>query len=259
MTPRYARPTDTSAPRGMLYELELLLRRLRVLLVAAPILLLTGFGAGEATRVILRLQEPDAPDPNVTKAAEGRVKLDVLSSQMNAMRAMRIKGEHTVGVVEKYRQDVEPVERVLLKRGLSLRAAREISWPLVRESKEKGLEPATVMAILMVESGGKRTARSPVGARGLMQVMPHWAGRWRSCGRDLYDVDDNLCTGTNVLRWYLKQHGTERKALLGYNGCVQGTNTPRCFTYPDKVWRLREQIRLELSRERTRIAEEALN
>src|SRR5262245_58363117 len=107
MTPRHANPTDTPAPRGMLYELEQLLRRLRVLLVTAPILLLTGFGAGEATRAILRLQEPAA---DVTNPSEGRVTLDALSSQMNAMRAMRIKGEHTVDAVEKYRQDVQPVE-----------------------------------------------------------------------------------------------------------------------------------------------------
>jgi soluble lytic murein transglycosylase-like protein len=196
---------------------------------------------------------------NVTQAPEARVELDALSSQMQRMRAMLTKGEHTVDVVERYRADVEPVERVLLARGLSSRVAREISWPLVRESQSKGIDPATVVAILMVESGGKRTARSSVGARGLMQVMPIWAGRWRSCGRDLYDVEDNLCTGTSVLRWYLQQHGTERKALLGYNGCVTGSNTPNCTTYPEKVWRLREQIRRELSRERERITGGALD
>ena len=31
------------------------------------------------------------------------------------------------------------------------------------------------------------------------------------------------------------------KGLLRYNGCVRGTNTPRCHTYPSKVARYVER------------------
>jgi hypothetical protein len=31
------------------------------------------------------------------------------------------------------------------------------------------------------------------------------------------------------------------KGLLRYNGCVRGTNTPRCHTYPTKVARYVER------------------
>jgi hypothetical protein len=85
-----------------------------------------------------------------------------------------------------------------------------------------------------------------------MQVMPGWAGQWRECGRDLYDVEDNLCNGTSILQWYLRRHGDERRALLGYNGCVRGTNTPNCFIYPNKIWTLRDQIKREMDRERAK-------
>src|SRR5262245_5805007 len=98
MTPRHAKPTDMSAPGGMLHELEQVLRRFLVLLCSPTVLLLTGFVAGEATRAILRLQAPLA-DQDVTKVSEAQVDLDVLSSRMNSMRAMRMKAEHTVGVV----------------------------------------------------------------------------------------------------------------------------------------------------------------
>ena len=128
--------------------------------------------------------------------------------------------------------------------------AKQIARPLVEEADNKNVDPALVVAVLMVESGGKVTARSSVGARGLMQVMPGWVGTWRNCGRDLYDIKDNLCNGTSILAWYIQQHGTEREALLGYNGCVRGTNTPNCHTYPDKIGRLREQIRRDLDREK---------
>ena len=101
---------------------------------------------------------------------------------------------------------------------------------------------------MLMESGGKPTARSNVGAAGLMQVMPFWAGKWRGCGTDLYDVEDNLCNGTNILAMYLRQKGDERSALPGYNGCVRGTNTRDCFRYPDKVARIRAGILAEWRR-----------
>jgi soluble lytic murein transglycosylase-like protein len=100
--------------------------------------------------------------------------------------------------------------------------------------------------VLLVESGGRPRATSPVGARGLMQVMPVHQGRWIGCSGDLYDIDQNLCYGTSILAWYYQRfRGDERRALLGYNGCVRGTNTPDCHTYPDKVRRLRQEIRAE--------------
>ncbi|HUP90337.1 MAG TPA: lytic transglycosylase domain-containing protein, partial [Longimicrobiales bacterium] len=141
----------------------------------------------------------------------------------------------------------EPVEKVLRHHGVGNTIARRISWPLVEESYRRGVDPATVTAILLVESEGNPTARSSVGARGLMQVMPLWAGQWRGCGRDLYNIKENICNGTSILAWYLERHGDERSALLGYNGCVRGTNTPNCHRYPDKIWNLRQQIKRELS------------
>ncbi|MGH7466561.1 MAG: transglycosylase SLT domain-containing protein [Longimicrobiales bacterium] len=238
-----------------MHEVERVLRSLRALPLAAPLLLLVGFGAGELAKVALRIPD-DGAARETTEKTVPRVHLDALS---NRMTAMRDDGKLTVDYVTMYRDHVEPVERALRRRGVSRSAARKISWPLVQESQRKGLDPATVAAILIVESGGKATARSSVGARGLMQVMPGWIGHWKrdGCGRDLYDIKDNLCNGTSILAWYLEQHGTERKALLGYNGCVRGTNTPRCFTYPEKVWRLREEIRQEISQQRVRAADDA--
>jgi soluble lytic murein transglycosylase-like protein len=81
-----------------------------------------------------------------------------------------------------------------------------------------------------------------------MQIMPSWAGHWRTCGRDLYDIEGNLCAGTRILAYYLRRSGgDERRALLGYNGCVRGSNTPNCHTYPDKIARIRRQVAAELA------------
>ena len=179
---------DGPEPGGIVHELERLLRGLRALPLAAPLLLVVGFSVGELARVVVRV-----PSGRAVREAGDRsvpeLEYEALSTRMKSLRA---RGASTVDYVTMYREHVQPVEKVLRKRGLPSGTARRISWPLVEESYRKGLDPATVVAIMMVESGGKSTARSSVGARGLMQVMPAWAGQWPGCGRDLYDIEDNI-------------------------------------------------------------------
>jgi len=234
---------DSSRKLGMLEELELIWRRVRGIALAAPVLLLVGFGAGEVANRILEIPASKAVRFQTEKEVP-RIRLDALTGRMHRIHD---EGTRTVDYVTLYREHVEPVEKVLRRHGVASVTARKISWPLVEESYRRGVDPAMVTAILLVESGGKPTARSPVGARGLMQVMPAWAGKWRGCGRDLYDIADNLCNGTSILAWYLRSHGDERRALLGYNGCVLGTNTPNCHRYPDRIWALSKQINRELT------------
>jgi hypothetical protein len=49
-----------------------------------------------------------------------------------------------------------------------------------------------------------------------------------------------------VFGYYLKRTGNVRRALLRYNGCVTGSNTPNCRRYPSKVLRNARQVRREL-------------
>jgi soluble lytic murein transglycosylase-like protein len=165
------------------------------------------------------------------------------------MAMLRAEGRDTEDYVLMYRNHVRPVEHSLAGWGVNADLARRVAWPLVEYSYDRGLDPATVVAILLVESGGRPHATSFVGARGIMQVMPMHRGRWPGCGDDLYDIETNLCYGTSILAWFLRLHnGDERRALLGYNGCVRGTNTPNCHTYPVKVRRIRDRVQREWER-----------
>ena len=233
------------APRtGLFDELEVLLRRVRRISLAAPLLLLFGFGLGNVTNRVLEVPEGETVR-TPTESPVPRVHLEVLSRHMDRLRNA---GRETVDYVALYNEHVAPVEDVLRRRGVKPQTARQIAWPLVQHSYRRGLDPAFVLSIVLVESGGKPSARSFVGARGLMQVMPLWAGTWRACGSDLYDIEANLCNGTSILGWYLDRNpGNEQKALLGYNGCVRGTNTPNCHTYPLKVARLKHQLQREMN------------
>src|SRR5690606_23926097 len=186
---------DRDTRPGLFEDFETLLRRLRAVGMAAPVLLFVGFGVGNVTNELLTL-----PADSVVRTATAEpvppVHLEVLSRHMERLRDAGSEAEEYVAV---YSEHVAPVEAVLRRRGVSDTTARKVAWPLVLHSYRRGLDPAFVLSIVLVESGGRPRATSFVGARGLMQVMPAWSGHWRNCGRDLYDIEADLCNGTGLL------------------------------------------------------------
>lgn len=238
------RHDTASGRRGLLEELEGLLKRVRVIPLAAPILIFAGFGLGKVTTRALELPASAAVHDPTHAREVPRGQIDALT---HSMTELRVDGAKTVDYVTLYRNHVLPVEQVLRRRGISRATARRVAWPLVQHASRKKVDPATVVSVLLIESEGNPHATSKVGAKGLMQVMPTWAGQWRGCGSNLYAIDDNLCTGTSLLAWYLNRaDGDRHRALLGYNGCVLGTNTPDCHKYPARIERLRDQIDREI-------------
>jgi len=114
----------------------------------------------------------------------------------------------------------------------------------VREAYVRKIPPALVLGVMLTENDIlKSSARSKVGAIGLMQVHPR---PWRSLrdrfGANLRDDRTNLKYGVFILSYGLKKpragvdaNDQWRVGLLRYNGCVLGTNTRDCHSYPDKV------------------------
>lgn len=136
-----------------------------------------------------------------------------------------------------YEEEVEPIEQVLLQYRRDPHLARRIALSLVREAGKTGLDPNLLLAVLLVENPAlDPNARSFVGAAGLMQVMPLHRGQWPGCTGDLADVETNICYGARIFADNLRRHGNVERALLGYNGCVRGTNTPNCHQYPNHVY-----------------------
>jgi len=98
------------------------------------------------------------------------------------------------------------------------------------EASRAGLDPQLVLALIQVESGFRKYAISPVGARGLMQVMPFWQRSIGAADHDLFDLSTNLRYGCAILRHYLDiERGNLYRALGRYNGSL---GQPQ---YPDAV------------------------
>jgi len=125
--------------------------------------------------------------------------------------------------------------------------ARALADVAVREAYTRKVPPALVLGVMLTENDElKSSARSNVGAVGLMQVHPRpWRGLGRKFGTNVRTDSTNLKYGIFILGWVAEkaaklvdgQDDAWRKALLRYNGCVRGTNTRGCGSYPDVVRR----------------------
>lgn len=166
-----------------------------------------------------------------------------LAARVAAVDGLEARAQHVSGlfdgVEDLYAEQVEPIERVLLGyRSDDPQLVRRVAVALVREARRTQLEPRLLLAVLLVENPWiDPGAASPVGAQGLMQVMPFHRGQWKPCAPRLDDIDANICHGARIFAWNLKaSKGNIDKALLRYNGCVRGTNTPDCHQYPNHVY-----------------------
>ena len=104
------------------------------------------------------------------------------------------------------------------------------------EATRADLSPELVLAVIEVESNFDRFAISPVGARGLMQIMPFWLDEIGREDDNLFHMDTNLRFGTTIPRHYLdKENGNLTRALARYNGSLGQT------WYPERVFRALRQ------------------
>jgi len=80
----------------------------------------------------------------------------------------------------------------------------------------EGVDPRLLHAVIWQESKYKVDAVSHAGARGLMQLMPATAKRFKC--EDRSDSEQNVNAGAKYLRWLLKRFdGNVTLALAGYN------------------------------------------
>ena len=122
--------------------------------------------------------------------------------------------------------NIEAIDRVLLMRGTNLPEAerRAVARAIAEESDRAGYDPFLVLGLIDVESDFRRDALSPVGAHGLMQIMPDTlAYVARKAGVNLppsvIAKDPALCVrlGVRYLKQLHDQFHSIDLALMAYN------------------------------------------
>jgi soluble lytic murein transglycosylase-like protein len=89
---------------------------------------------------------------------------------------------------------------------LSEPESARIGRAVLNSSARFNLDPELVTAVLLVESGGRPWARSPKGAVGLMQVMPHMTSGMQIAG-NLTIIESNIEAGCAILAGNIRRLG----------------------------------------------------
>ena len=115
-----------------------------------------------------------------------------------------------------------------LKRWMPDEAERlEFLTTLHWEASRAGVDPQLMLGLIQVESGFRKYAVSPVGARGYTQVMPFWVKVIGSPDHNLFQLRTNLRYGALILRHYIDiERGDLFRALGRYNGSLGRAEYP---------------------------------
>lgn len=96
--------------------------------------------------------------------------------------------------------------------------AKEVPFGKIiyQEAKKNNLRPELVAAVVQQESKFNPTARSHMGAQGLMQLVPK-TGRWMGAS-NLMNPAQNIMAGAKYLRYLHDEfNGNETKVIAAYN------------------------------------------
>jgi soluble lytic murein transglycosylase len=142
-------------------------------------------------------------------------------SDLHLLNAKIIQGSQNYLAAFRYLYEVLDKKEVIFNRQLL-----EVLYPkpylevLSRALKNESLDPIVVLSLIRQESVFNPQARSPVGARGLMQLMPSTARRFKSSVRDKHLVNPNLNIelGTKYFKNLIKRYdGNLVYVLSAYN------------------------------------------
>jgi soluble lytic murein transglycosylase len=182
---------------------------------------------------------------------EARFEQDYLFDNATSTPERLVATSHALAGTDQSTRSINLGRRAVETVGPSAQNYRLVYPVLVREkliesSKENGLDPILVASLIRQESNFNPRATSPVGARGLMQLMPP-VGRTiaRNKGiagytdESLYDPAINIRLGTSHLSGLFRRTSNIERVLAAYNAGEsrvarwiqkKGASDPEIFT-----------------------------
>ena len=120
-------------------------------------------------------------------------------------------------------------------------AAERMVEAAYRASREVGLDPYLVLAVIAIESSFNPIAESVMGAKGLMQIIPKYHERLllaHGGEAALLDPEANIALGARILQEYIYRAGTLEGGLQYYNGALSDAKAQ----YAGRVMAERERL-----------------
>ena len=159
---------------------------------------------------------------------------DDASTELAAVKKKLAKGKGDAGIARLYLElgnyngAMALYNGSILKRPPESRRAWSFLYPkafgelVMKYSEKAGVDPSLAFAVMRAESAFAPAATSPVGARGLMQLMPQTAAmvlhEKKIEPERLYDPELNIRLGTKHLRELIdKYNGNQTAVIASYN------------------------------------------
>ena len=137
--------------------------------------------------------------------------------------------------------DLQRVKGYIAKRyQVSAVALEPLLAAAQQTGRSVGVDPLLLVAVMAIESRFNPFAESPMGAQGLMQVIPKWHPDKVDVKSDkgaMFNPDTNIRVGALVLKEYIQSTGSVERALQQYNGSSDPA-TP----YANKVMAVKAQL-----------------
>ena len=137
--------------------------------------------------------------------------------------------------------DLQRVKGYIAKRyQVSAVALEPLLAAAQQTGRSVGVDPLLLVAVMAIESRFNPFAESPMGAQGLMQVIPKWHPDKVDVKSDrsaMFDPDTNIRVGALVLKEYIQATGSVQGALQRYNG----SSDPSAL-YANKVMAVKSQL-----------------
>ena len=186
-----------------------------------------------AMKETARKPAPAAEEPNASVLQSDMQQAQSIATQVQGGVTEGLKAV-TSGVQEAATAPVEVIQQAPQKVAVLTEAirqqffAKEVPFGSViySEARKNNLSPELVAAVVHTESKFNPSARSRVGAVGLMQLVPR-TGRWMGAS-NLLDPVQNISAGAKYLKYLSDQfNGDQQKIVAAYNagpGHVQRFN-----------------------------------
>lgn len=222
---RLSRPSFSDLPQNLFQRLQKI-RGLSSLLVLVSLLVL------------------GQPDPN-QQHLSGSQQVDERQAQRPQHGPQQTSALALPQIPSKtHREQAKEFSRKLVA-GFGLRpgVALEFSDWILEAAARQQLQPELVASLVFAESSFRKVVQSHVGAVGPAQVRPHYWGEF--CGRaDLFDPEQNIYCGTQVLGYFLERcEGDRACALSAYNIGINSKKRAAGLRYVAKIDRNMAQLR----------------
>ncbi|WPC73583.1 transglycosylase SLT domain-containing protein [Vibrio porteresiae] len=170
-------------------------------------------------KALTRIEELINRDKITAAKSEWSWLLDRVSQDEKEMLAVYAANKHW------YHLTVTASISASLWNNIELRFPLAHQWWFNFYGNKNGIDPVTLMSLARQESAWDTEAQSPVGARGIMQIMPstakYTAKKYQieyTSVNDLYDVSKNIEIGSHYFSSLLKRYDKNRIfALAAYN------------------------------------------